>query len=510
MTASSSGSTRATRLIISQLNCRSLLGKLLALEQLMLHEWKSDIMFFSETWLQPSSTTDSHLSVDGFSYYRRDRVHRTHGGLLVYVKNSTPSRRRTELEDDQIECVTIEVTVRPLKLLLFCCYRPPDKNIDNFFNTLSSLMSAAENESAVLILMGDFNAKHQSWDTTSQPNPAGTRLKQLFWDFSLSQLVDRPTRMDANGNTFSTIDLFCITRPDLLTNLTVSAPISDHCSVHACLELGDSHSQSDSTSTISFPDFAAVDWASLRNAIFNSDLLQAIQGTTDVDVSWNVWKGILQAIIQRHVPMRSIVIKPKRQKWWNSALHQLYRTKQRLFKQAKRTRSTDAWTLYKVHRNKFTAACRKAKRSYFTHWHAKLEQEADGSTRWWRIAKDLSRLNTSKNGIPELEINGVAVSCDRGKADVLASFFAEQCTKVIDDDDLCGAPYPLLQDHPTFQFQPLSTTRVLRKLLHLPVSKSTADRLINNRLLRECALSIAPSITYLFNLSLSTNIFPGE
>ena len=40
------------------------------------------------------------------------------------------------------------------KFLIFCCYRPPDHSVDNFFNTLSSLLSTAESESATTILVG--------------------------------------------------------------------------------------------------------------------------------------------------------------------------------------------------------------------------------------------------------------------------------------------------------------------------------------------------------------------
>ena len=39
----------------------------------MLFEWKSDLMFFSETWLRPFSVVDSSLSVEDFFMYRRDR-----------------------------------------------------------------------------------------------------------------------------------------------------------------------------------------------------------------------------------------------------------------------------------------------------------------------------------------------------------------------------------------------------------------------------------------------------
>ena len=49
---------------------------------------ESDVVCLSETRLRPHSTTDSHLAIPDFSFFRRDRPERSHGGLLVYVRQS--------------------------------------------------------------------------------------------------------------------------------------------------------------------------------------------------------------------------------------------------------------------------------------------------------------------------------------------------------------------------------------------------------------------------------------
>ena len=72
-----------------------------------------------------------------------------------------------------------------------------------------------------------------------------------------------------------------------------------------------------------------------------------------------------------------------------------------------------------------------------------------------------------------------------------------------------GAPYPLLESHPVFTLPPIPEELVLRKLLRLRVHKSTGDSLLCNQFLKRCASTLASSITYLFNLSLSTCSFPS-
>ena len=65
---------------------------------------------FCETWLTSNSTCDSFLAVDGFSFFRRDRPNdRRGGGLLVYVNRELQPTRRLDLENPEIECLTLEL-----------------------------------------------------------------------------------------------------------------------------------------------------------------------------------------------------------------------------------------------------------------------------------------------------------------------------------------------------------------------------------------------------------------
>lgn len=142
---------------------------------MMLWEWNSDVMLFSETWLQPHCTVNSHLALPNFSLFRRDRIHRSHGGLVLYVNDHLCPRRRIDLEADDIECIVLELSKTIPKQLFFCCYRPPDQSPELFFSTLFRLLSAADTDSTILNLIGDFNAKHSSWDSDSLANVAGSK-----------------------------------------------------------------------------------------------------------------------------------------------------------------------------------------------------------------------------------------------------------------------------------------------------------------------------------------------
>ena len=80
-----------------------------------------DILAFSETWLNPSVKNDV-LLID--SYREPERKHRqgdSHGGVMIYIKDSIHYKRRHDLEPFGIEGIWIEMVLRH-KHVLFGLY----------------------------------------------------------------------------------------------------------------------------------------------------------------------------------------------------------------------------------------------------------------------------------------------------------------------------------------------------------------------------------------------------
>ncbi len=475
----------------------------------MFDDWQCDVICFSETWLRPTSTTDGHTAIDNFNSFRRDRPNRSHGGLFIYTRNRVSASRRPDLEHNEIECITLELNMPVSKQLLFFCYRPPNQSPEGFFSILTDLLWTAENEGAAVMLLGDFNAKHASWDNKSQGNTAGTKLAELLLDFGLTQCVHEPTRYSYDGCTRSVLDLFATNRPDLIKEVDVSDPISDHCRVSVTFR---EHLPKGRAVQIEITDFSRADWCGLNTELYKAPLLSAIQGTTDIDIAWNIWYNLMSTIIDRFVPTRTITIRPKNNVWMTSTLYKFSRRKQRLFRSAKRSNSPIEWRRYQQCRNKCTAAFKKAKECYYRRKQSEMEKQIDGGQYWWRMAKKLACINSPKRYVPELEEDGIKATTPLEKANLLSRFFAKQCTDSHpnhgNDNGIIGAPYPLQAKKQTFDFPPITEVMVLRRLQRLAANKATADILVTNRLLRECAPLLARSLAYLFNLSVSTSTFP--
>ena len=223
---------------ISQLNVRSIIGKFHDIEQMILGNRSNTIFCFSETWLQDNLTVDSFLSIPNFAYFRRDRAGRTGGGLLVYIPGDlcTSTRRRPDLETNAIECLAFELLHDPRHILLFA-YRPPDQSPTHFFESLHTLLATASSESTTLSVFGDLNAKHSSWQSDGSCNTAGNKFFELLLDFGLTQCVHSPTRFSSDGHSCSVIDIYATNRPELITDIEISDPVSDHCMVTASIKM---------------------------------------------------------------------------------------------------------------------------------------------------------------------------------------------------------------------------------------------------------------------------------
>ena len=83
--------------------------------------------------------------------------------------------------------------------------------------------------------------------------------------------------------------------------------------------------------------------------------------------------------------------------------------------------------------------------------------------------KKISNISSPKTPIPDLEEGSTLATTDDDKAEVLANFFAAQCSaQTSSSEQSPGAPYPLPENHSEFAFPSICEQEVLRHLQHLP------------------------------------------
>ena len=129
----------------------------------------SDVVCVNETWLN-KDILDSEILHSDYTIFRKDRVNRSGGGVLLAVKAESFQTVRefpvpADMDRLQLEIVAAELTTESNHKILFrSCYKPPDVNIswsDEFNDFLNNICDQYEN----LLIVGDFNLPNISWDS---------------------------------------------------------------------------------------------------------------------------------------------------------------------------------------------------------------------------------------------------------------------------------------------------------------------------------------------------------
>ena len=142
-----------------------------------------DILSFTESWLKPNISTDS-LKLPGYKPpYRRDRVDRLGGGVVVFVKDEINCVTRLDLHVGSVECIWLEIKINNKKYLYGTFYIPPNSG-QQIWEELEQSIDLALNSNHDIIITSDFNINQFGNNTTKTDN--------LLAQFSFHQLITEP------------------------------------------------------------------------------------------------------------------------------------------------------------------------------------------------------------------------------------------------------------------------------------------------------------------------------
>ena len=124
-----------------------------------------------------------------------------------------------------------------------------------------------------------------NWETNcaSRSSDHTTLLCEIIHDNFLTQLVKDPTREE------NILDLAFVSSPDLVHDLTVGQPFSDHNSINLLLSrssYGDRRSEKLACS------FRKADWEHLRNLLYYTPWHCAFL-ENNIDLVWSAWSDLL-------------------------------------------------------------------------------------------------------------------------------------------------------------------------------------------------------------------------
>ena len=208
------------------MNCQSIKNKIAEL-QTFISSTEPDIVLGTESWLQPE-VLSCEIFPEEYAVYRKDRktVKKTKGGgVFILVRKEFIT---SEIKiDTHSEIIFIDLKLKGQQnVKIGCLYRPPDSDED-YMKELGVVLGQVDPQHKNNIWIGgDFNLAGIDWNNlTTLPSSPNTKicsaLIETINDFSLSQVVDLPTRK-AN-----ILDLFFTSNPSLVNQVTTTPPLTE-------------------------------------------------------------------------------------------------------------------------------------------------------------------------------------------------------------------------------------------------------------------------------------------
>lgn len=195
---------------ICQLNINGMSkNTIMALERYIWSQ-KLDIVCLSETKI---GELPLHAFPDMKCILKPNAANSRHRGVAMIVKNNIQFTRYTELEPPTADMLVSITKIGGHRYFICSVYSPPKEN-DKLLEILDATSNIMKQMSALkvdgLILIGDLNARHETWGDHTQ-NTAGNKLLEFLqkWKLDVIYKHNSPTFLCDNGSSF--IDLFITT-----------------------------------------------------------------------------------------------------------------------------------------------------------------------------------------------------------------------------------------------------------------------------------------------------------
>ena len=486
-------------LSICHTNIRSLKGK-----DKMMHincdlVNKYNVIALSETWLSENDASDNYLISGYQGPIRRDRDFGQlgYGGVLLWVSNNIACRRRKDLELPDIEALWVELRTFNKTVLLCVIYRAESNTDISFWDKLQenidNILTLSNHK---IMIIGDLN---------SDPNTRHGQLLKEFAEINLFTIhIKEPTRSTARSE--SILDQVITNFPMFIKETKVKPPLllCDHnvISVKCLFRIKRQ------------PTYQRTMW---RFNLTNFDLFRLnladnnwknIFACTDVNSICNQFTTQLMHIAKASILNKDVTVRPNDKPWFNSYLRKLYRKRNQSFKVYKEKKTDLTLENYKEKQEFYHQEIIRIKTEYENVKYSILARTGnDNPKKWWKLLKNVYKDNETIETIPPIEYEDKCFTNDYDKANAFNDYFLS--ISAVDDENIQLPEYRRITQEGTLSSINITLQDVTDQIQILDISKSYGPDDISPRFLKEGIDVLSIILQRIFNLSLSSCIFPN-
>ena len=131
------------------------------------------VMALTETWL--NETDGDNYNTEGYNFIQRKGEHKTGGGIASYIKDNLNAVIRDDINDgndtDSIESLFVEKqNPNGKNTIVGVIYRPLNNKINEYEESISSILAKIDKEPKPCYLMGDFNIDLLKYESCKYSN----------------------------------------------------------------------------------------------------------------------------------------------------------------------------------------------------------------------------------------------------------------------------------------------------------------------------------------------------
>ena len=457
----------------------------------------------TETWLRDSQPENQ---ITNFSFCGQNRGGKAGGGVGIYLRNEENFVRREDLMSNKpaMENLSVEINRGHCKnIIISCIYRPPDGNIEQFFDEFHTLLNKVSKMNKIILIGGDFNLNLLQ----SKSDNRAAQFTDLLFSHNIFPTISRPTRVGLTSNTL--IDgIFTNSMNPGTSGVIIELTISDHFPIILDIDIGH----------IPKP----IPPGTVQRRKINPDRLQELsiwlqrkfEKFVDITCPNEATQCLSSAIeigvntflpIQKH-NRKASPIKP----WVTPAILISINENNILYNIFLKNKTCQHLAEFKAYKNRFLVVIREAKKKYYQEL---LKKNEGNSKRTWQILKEVIGKGTCRTSqITRIKIQNRQTTDHQEIANHLNSFFTTIGPTLADSLPASNIDPASFIHHssPHSCFLAPVTAETVREILLALDNKSNGIEPISNSILKKLSSCICQPIAHLVNLCFTSGEFPQQ
>ena len=428
------------------------------------------------------------MGLEGYVIFRKDRIGRRGGGVLLNINDTIPTYEvQLQEKADCNEAIWCNLVTGHTTVIIGVVYRCPNITKQNNEKIHNAINEVSKGD---CIIMRDFNHGNIKWDTLQSTGVEDSTFLCLVQDNFLTHHVLEPTRAARVLDIVQSVD-----------NVVIQEPLgsSDHNQLHFSIKI-----KSDKPKVKQCRrDFRKGNYKEIRKRLAHIDWNDKMKNKTATEC-WNILRGELDSAIGSFVPMKKQGKRSKKKHLSKEAFRKI-RHKQNMWRVYKHTGKDQDYMVYKEALNAATNEVRKSKRNF----ELKLAQHIKSDSKSY-YAYVRSKQNV-RDKVGPLEDN----AGDKITEGILvAEEFNMHFSSVFTSEDTSSLPVPETKFNGSEEEklgQLIVTPEVVAsKINNMKENKSPGVDGLSPKILKETVEQISKPLAHVFNMSLQEGIVPLE